>query len=225
MNKPTSKKLTFWFVTAVFLAFVMGFSLLDQPTAKAQGFPGVMLINRAEPFRHGTTGKGIPAPMLPISNPENQDSLQVQEEQDQSLTPLVPVQSTTAPVISPTASSIESVAVNVRRLLDTKECVGCNLSGANLKTVNLQAANLAGANLQDADLEKANLQETNLQAANLQGADLGKANIAGANLQGANLFDADLEKANLIGAKIEGANLQGADLEKATMPTGITLTD
>jgi hypothetical protein len=139
----------------------------------------------------------------------------------QSLTPSVPTQSTQTPIISPAALPTESVTANVRRLLETKECVGCNLIGADLKGANLQAANLEGANLQGADLEKANLQSTNLLAANLQGADLGKANISRANLQRANLFDADLEKANLTDANIEGANLQGADLKGVIRPQGL----
>jgi uncharacterized protein YjbI with pentapeptide repeats len=129
---------------------------------------------------------------------------------------------TATPSITPPSTSypITSVAANVRRLLDTKECVGCNLIGARLKDANLQGASLENANLQNADLERANLQGTNLQAANLQGADLGKANIAGANLMGANLFDADLEKANLTDTNLEGANLQKADLEDVIRPQG-----
>nr|WP_306422087.1 pentapeptide repeat-containing protein [Nostoc sp. CHAB 5715] len=127
MNKPNPKKLTQWIVTAVFLVLVAAFSLLDQPSVKAQ-----------------------------------------------TLTPSIPTASEPAPVISPVTSPIVSVAANVRRLLQTNECAGCNLTGAMLKDANLQAANLEGANLQDADLERANLQQTNLQGANFQGADLGK---------------------------------------------------
>lgn len=133
----------------------------------------------------------------------------------QSQTPSLNAQSTPAP--------ITSVAANVRRLLETNECVGCNLIGAKLKDANLQAANLENANLQNADLERANLQGTNLAGANLQGADLGKANITGATLERANLFDADLEKANLTDANIVGANLTGADLEDVIRPQGFTI--
>lgn len=166
MKKSISQKLTNWIVAAVFLVLVAGFSLLEQPSAKAQ-----------------------------------------------SLTPPTTIESAPAPVTS--------VVDNVRHLLTTNECIGCNLIGAKLKDTNLQNANLENANLQDADLERANLQGTNLQGANLQGADLGKASIIGANLENANLFDADLEKANLTGANIVGANFQGADLEKAITPLGL----
>jgi hypothetical protein len=134
----------------------------------------------------------------------------------------VPTESTSTPMVAPaimppTVLPVDSVAANVQRLLTTNECVGCNLVGAQLDNVNLQAANLAGVNLQEAELEKANLQGINLATANLQGVDLSKANISGANLQGANLFDADLEGANLLGADLQGANLQKADLQKTNL--------
>ena len=135
--------------------------------------------------------------------------------------PIANAQTQTPSITTPSQPSpITSVSANVSRLLNTKECVGCNLIGARLKDANLQGASLENANLQNADLERANLQGTNLQAANLQGADLGKANIVGANLSSANLFDADLEKANLTNTNLEGANLQNADLEDVIRPQG-----
>jgi uncharacterized protein YjbI with pentapeptide repeats len=58
---------------------------------------------------------------------------------------------------------------DVRRLLDTNACSGCDLTGANLRGANLRGANLSGANL---------------SGANLSGADLSGANLSGANLAG-----------------------------------------
>ncbi|MBW4628061.1 MAG: pentapeptide repeat-containing protein [Brasilonema octagenarum HA4186-MV1] len=139
--------------------------------------------------------------------------------------PVVPTESLPAPVVSPTPATppttwfVDPVAANVRRLLTTNECVGCNLFEAQLERVNLLGANLEGANLQEAELEKANLQGTNLQTANLQGVDFSKANLQGVNFQGANLYDADLEGANLQGANLQGANLQKADLQKTNLTT------
>lgn len=133
----------------------------------------------------------------------------------QEVTPAIP-----QPVITPLTPGVpvvQSVSYNVQRLLQTKECVGCNLTGALLKDVNLQGANLESANLQGADLERTNLAQTNLKLANLTGADLEKTNLSGADLTDANLFDADLEKANLQGANLLGANLLKADLEKANI--------
>ncbi|NJR64679.1 MAG: pentapeptide repeat-containing protein [Leptolyngbyaceae cyanobacterium CRU_2_3] len=66
----------------------------------------------------------------------------------------------------------------IQSLLETKQCLDCNLQGANLarldlKQTNLEGANLKGANLRGASLGNANLERANLQNANLEGADLG----------------------------------------------------
>jgi uncharacterized protein YjbI with pentapeptide repeats len=66
----------------------------------------------------------------------------------------------------------------IRSLLETKQCLDCDLKGANLsrldlKKTNLEGANLEGVNLEGASLDGANLQRANLQNANLEGADLG----------------------------------------------------
>jgi uncharacterized protein YjbI with pentapeptide repeats len=62
----------------------------------------------------------------------------------------------------------ESSSINpIKQLLQTKECLKCNLKGANL--IN---ANLIGANLKDADLSYANLSGANLIGANLKGANI-----------------------------------------------------
>jgi uncharacterized protein YjbI with pentapeptide repeats len=79
---------------------------------------------------------------------------------------------------------------HVKRLLETKQCQGCDLSGVNLTNANLEGVNLSGANLSDAVLVGANLTNANLQAANL----------TRANLTHAKLTNVYLDKANLIGA-------------------------
>ena len=60
-----------------------------------------------------------------------------------------------------------------------KECVGCDLSGANLYLADLPGVNLTGANLTGANLYKAARSR----------ADLTGANLTGANLTGARLSD------------------------------------
>ena len=77
-----------------------------------------------------------------------------------------------------------------------------NLSGANLRVVDLSDANLRGADLSEADLSGANLSGVNLRGADLNGADLREADLSGADLNGTNLRGADLS----------GADLRGADL-------------
>jgi uncharacterized protein YjbI with pentapeptide repeats len=197
MNTKFSQKLAKVLSNIVCLVFVIALFWFNQPNANA-------LTRLKETPSHPSYQSGISSGKAALTSPEPK----VTESQP------IPA---SEPIASPAIAPQESVSSNVARLLQTNECVGCNLAGAALKDTNLQAANLAGANLQGADLERAKLQKTNLSGANLQGADLGKTNITGANLANANLFDADLEKANLRGVNLEGANLEGADLEKTNL--------
>jgi len=91
------------------------------------------------------------------------------------------------------------------------------LQKADLWKANLQKAQLGEANLQEADLGEANLQEAHLLEANLQKAILWKANLQKADLWKANLQKANLGEANLQDADLLGANLQDADLRKANL--------
>ena len=74
---------------------------------------------------------------------------------------------------------------DLQKLMDTNECVKCDLSGANLEGVNLMDANLEVANLMDANLSGANLAYADLNGANLAGADLESARLGRFDLRGA----------------------------------------
>jgi hypothetical protein len=54
--------------------------------------------------------------------------------------------------------------IQLKRLLETKECQGCDLSKANLKSTHLIGADLRNANLKGANLEGANLEGADLTA-------------------------------------------------------------
>ncbi len=111
-------------------------------------------------------------------------------------------------------------AEDVKRLLTTKDCPGCNLRGANLAKANLYFADLTGANLAGANLTGANLVGANLNDTNLVGANLSGAKLNGARMMGANLNGASLANANLLGANIINANLNGVQLSITKMPDG-----
>ena len=116
---------------------------------------------------------------------------------------------------------------DLKKLRDTKKCIKCDLSGANLQFTNLSGANLqftnlSGANLNKANLNKAILSETNLNKANLRRSDLTGADLTGAILGGAILKDSILSwtklvDANLTGADLRGANLTGTNLKNANL--------
>lgn len=73
----------------------------------------------------------------------------------------------------------------VLKLMQQRECSGCDLGAVNLPDTNLSGVDLTGANL------------------------------AGSNLQGADLSNAKLDGADLTGADLTGANVTGVDLSTA----------
>lgn len=94
----------------------------------------------------------------------------------------------------------------VTQVKETKNCVGCDLSGADLRWANVYAAELGGApNLVNSVLDEANLSGANLYGANLEGASLRDADLSGANLSWTSLVGADLTGADLTDAKLQGA--------------------
>ena len=92
-------------------------------------------------------------------------------------------------------SKMTPVEKNVQRLLKTKACPGCDLSGADLRQCRLTKAKLNGANL--------------------SGAQLNLADLSGANLQQAILFETDLSGADLSFADLNGAEFRGTIFEGA----------
>jgi len=81
------------------------------------------------------------------------------------------------------------------RLLETRACSGCDLTGTNLSPYDLTGISAPSALMSGAILYRSTLKD-----ADLRGADLSRANLRGANL---------------TNAKLAGANLDGADLSEA----------
>ena len=101
---------------------------------------------------------------------------------------------------------------NIRRLVLTNECMGCDLAG-----VELTEAHLIGADLRDANLQFANLTGSNLEGADLKGADLTGANLTGAFLTHANLADTQLVGVNFTHAHLYNVDVTGANMENLTL--------
>ena len=64
---------------------------------------------------------------------------------------------------------------DLSNLLETKICLRCELSNADLRNQNLENAVLRGSNLSRSKLNGADLTNSDLNGANLKGADLSKA--------------------------------------------------
>lgn len=103
--------------------------------------------------------------------------------------------------------SVVEIEINMQRLLDTKGCYGCRLTGVDLTDKNFDGVDLEGADLSGSRLEGADLENANLKGAILVGADL-----RNANLEGADLYKANLSGADLTGAKLDGTLLDEAQL-------------
>ncbi len=96
---------------------------------------------------------------------------------------------------------------DLKTLLSTKKCVGCDLSGADLSRKQLA----------NADLQAANLVGANLTGTNLSGAKLGGANLTGATLNNTNLTQAILQAASAIDVNFANTNLTRTDLSYANL--------
>lgn len=119
---------------------------------------------------------------------------------------------------------------DLQRLLETGECPGCNLQGADLRRLDLTGVNLEGANLKKANLfytvlDGANLSGTNLQSANMAYAraiplvtdamdETGESVVIPAQFIGANLASALMNYADFSGAEMMEADFEEAYIFK-----------
>ena len=107
---------------------------------------------------------------------------------------------------------------DLKRLIETNECPGCDLREADLRRLDLSGANLEGANLKEANFFYAIL-----DGVNLSGADLRLANLSyvSALTITTDIIDSDgniLEfPAQFVGANLESALLAYADFSGAEM--------
>lgn len=96
------------------------------------------------------------------------------------------------------------------------------LIGADLREINLMAANLQNAPWWNTNLSRACLIATDLAGVRIDGANLSDADLTGACLEGANLTDANLSNCVLEGVDLRqailwNANLRGAVLNRAIL--------
>jgi uncharacterized protein YjbI with pentapeptide repeats len=93
---------------------------------------------------------------------------------------------------------------NLEKLVKTKSCKGCDLSGLTLNRLDLTDADLEGADLSLAKLSLTNLTRANLRNTDLRGAIFGGTDLSDADLRGADLRGTSLDSSYHEGAKFDG---------------------
>ncbi|RYE10048.1 MAG: pentapeptide repeat-containing protein [Hyphomicrobiales bacterium] len=111
----------------------------------------------------------------------------------------------------------------------SNDCVGCDLSGADLRRRNLTGADLTGATLVATNLHRAVLRQAKLAGANLERADLNltdltQTDFTGADLHQVTMFGArgaqtDFSGANLAAVRAGSIEIRQANFTGATMTT------
>jgi hypothetical protein len=117
--------------------------------------------------------------------------------------------------VVPSASAYNPA--DLRTLLATSKCVGCDLSGADLSRKQLVNADLQAANLVGANLTGTNLTGAKLGGANLTGATLTNTNLTGSVLQAASLIDVNFASTNLTRTDLSYANLVNTNFRSAIL--------
>ena len=107
--------------------------------------------------------------------------------------------------------------VELQRLLDTRACRNCTLSGLNIGQYDLKNVELDGADLSKAYLVHTNFHGANLNNANLAGAYLNGARLTRVFLVGTNFRKAELELANFAEATFDNVDFSEAYLLHAVI--------
>jgi len=94
---------------------------------------------------------------------------------------------------------------------------GCDLKKIDLAQFDLQAANFEKCTLSNANLTKAKCSKANFKNANLEKAQCKEIDAAGADFTGANMRNCSAENANFKDANFDSADLNGAILKEACL--------
>jgi uncharacterized protein YjbI with pentapeptide repeats len=109
-------------------------------------------------------------------------------------------------------SACAGQSIELQRLLETRACRSCALSGLNIGLYDLRTVDLGKADLSKAYLVKTNFHGANLSNANLTCAYMNGARLSGVRLKGANFSGAELELVDFTGAIFEDVDFSEAYL-------------
>ncbi|TKB25729.1 DUF2279 domain-containing protein [Desulfopila sp. IMCC35006] len=92
---------------------------------------------------------------------------------------------------------------NLERLMTTRGCRGCDLTGLDLTRLDLSGVDVEGADMSHTKLSLTNLSSANLKNTRLIGAIFAGTDLAGADLRGADLQDTSLDNAYTADAVLD----------------------
>lgn len=110
------------------------------------------------------------------------------------------------------------------------DCVGCNLSGADLTNTCVKEHDLRGANFDGANATLMCMSFSNFTNASFRGTDLSGANMAGSKMDGADLTGAKTSITSFLGTdlrKVKGLTQKQLDIacsdKKTRLPPGLKI--
>ncbi len=116
-------------------------------------------------------------------------------------------------VVAPKIVALTGNNLDVRSLLQA--CMGCDLSGKDLRNADLHGLRLTGDDMSNADLRGANLRGVQFEGVDLNGARLDNADLTDAVFAGVSL-----KHVSWSGAKLGGIELQGIAIDNEMLRAG-----
>jgi uncharacterized protein YjbI with pentapeptide repeats/beta-lactamase regulating signal transducer with metallopeptidase domain len=113
----------------------------------------------------------------------------------------------------PKTVALTGNGLDVRSLLQS--CMGCDLSGKDLRNADLHGLRLTGDDMSNVDLRGADLRGVHFEGVDLNGARLDNADLTGAVFSGASL-----KHVSWAGAKLSGIELQGIAIDSDMLHSG-----
>jgi uncharacterized protein YjbI with pentapeptide repeats/beta-lactamase regulating signal transducer with metallopeptidase domain len=96
-----------------------------------------------------------------------------------------------------------------------EHCMGCDLSGRDLRNIDLHGLKITGADMTKTDLRGANLAGTEFAGTDLSGANLDGANLTNARFTGTDISNTTFHNARMDGVRFVGVSLRGTGLDPA----------
>jgi uncharacterized protein YjbI with pentapeptide repeats/beta-lactamase regulating signal transducer with metallopeptidase domain len=96
-----------------------------------------------------------------------------------------------------------------------ERCMGCDLSGRDLRNIDLHGLKITGADMTKTDLRGANLAGTEFAGTDLSGANLDGANLTGARFTGTDISNATFHNARMDGVQFTAISLRNSGIDPA----------